>query len=179
MGSSARGRLIDTDQVGQRAMEDETVRNRIRAEIARNDVVLLMKGTPQIPQCGFSAIRQGRQEVFQLADHSKALCEAGIRRRLRHRARDVSKRRTPEALARQGRDSREIGARSMYRGSMAQITDIKDGLRINEESLQPRPWPAFPLPVPKTESIARDRAPVPSGWPRGLSERMSGGALPW
>ncbi len=55
MGSSARGRLIDTDQVGQRAMEDETVRNRIRAEIARNDVVLFMKGTPQIPQCGFSA----------------------------------------------------------------------------------------------------------------------------
>jgi monothiol glutaredoxin len=36
-------------------MEDETVRNRIWAEIARNDVVLLMKGTPQIPQCGFSA----------------------------------------------------------------------------------------------------------------------------
>ncbi len=36
-------------------MEDETVRNRIRAEIARNDVVLFMKGTPQIPQCGFSA----------------------------------------------------------------------------------------------------------------------------
>ena len=50
MGSSARGRLIDTDQVGQRAMEDETVRNRIRAEIARNDVVLFMKGTAQIPQ---------------------------------------------------------------------------------------------------------------------------------
>ena len=37
-------------------MEDETVRNRIRAEIARNDVVLFMKGTPQIPQCGFSAV---------------------------------------------------------------------------------------------------------------------------
>jgi hypothetical protein len=67
----------------------------------------------------------------------------------------------------------------MYRGSMAQMADIKDGLRINEESLQPRPWPAFPLPVPKTEAIARDRAPVPSGWPRGLSERMKGGALPW
>ena len=67
----------------------------------------------------------------------------------------------------------------MYRGSMAQVADIKDGLRINEESPQPRPWRAFPLPVPKTESIARDRAPVPLGWPRGLSERMSGGALPW
>ena len=64
----------------------------------------------------------------------------------------------------------------MYRGSMAQMADIKDGLRINEESLQPRPRPAFPLPVPKT---ARDRASVPSGWPRGLSECMSGGALPW
>ena len=36
-------------------MEDEAVRNRIGAEIARNDVVLFMKGTPQIPQCGFSA----------------------------------------------------------------------------------------------------------------------------
>ena len=202
MGSSARGRLIDTDQVGQRAMEDETVRNRIRAEIARNDVVLFMKGTPQIsamrllgggnrdpvaPRCQLHRRQRarrrrdssGRQEVFQLADHSTALCEAGIRRRLRHRARDVSERRTSEALARQGRDGREIGARSMYRGSMAQMADIKDGLRINEESLQPRPWPAFPLPVPKTESIARDRAPVPLGWPRGLSERMSGGALPW
>ena len=58
----------------------------------------------------------------------------------------------------------------MYRGSMAQMADIKDGLRINEESLQPRLRPAFPLPVRKTESIARDRAPVPSGWPRGLSD---------
>ena len=35
MGSSARGRLIDSDQLGQRAMEDETVRNRIRAERIR------------------------------------------------------------------------------------------------------------------------------------------------
>ena len=49
----------------------------------------------------------------------------------------------------------------MYRGSMAQMADIKDGLRINEESPQPRPWRALPLPVRKTESIARDRAPVP------------------
>jgi hypothetical protein len=46
----------------------------------------------------------------------------------------------------------------MYRGSMAQMAEIKDGLWINKESLQPRPWPAFPLPVPKTESIARDIA---------------------
>jgi hypothetical protein len=67
----------------------------------------------------------------------------------------------------------------MYRGSMAQMADIKDGLRMNEESLQPRPWPAFPLPVPKTESIARDRAPVPSGWAERTIGRMSGGALPW
>lgn len=36
-------------------MVDEAVRSRIRAEIARNDVVLFMKGTPQFPQCGFSA----------------------------------------------------------------------------------------------------------------------------
>ena len=66
----------------------------------------------------------------------------------------------------------------MYQDSMAQTVDIKDGPGINEESLQPRSWPAFPLPVPTTESIARDCARVPSGWPRELSERMSGGALP-
>jgi len=36
-------------------MENAAVRNRIRAEVARNDVLLFMKGTPQFPQCGFSA----------------------------------------------------------------------------------------------------------------------------
>ena len=36
-------------------MQDEAVRNRIGAEIAQSDVVLFMKGTPQSPECGFSA----------------------------------------------------------------------------------------------------------------------------
>jgi monothiol glutaredoxin len=36
-------------------MQDEAVLNRIEAEIARSDVVLFMKGTPQSPKCGFSA----------------------------------------------------------------------------------------------------------------------------
>jgi len=32
-----------------------TVHDRIAADIAANDVVLFMKGTPVFPQCGFSA----------------------------------------------------------------------------------------------------------------------------
>lgn len=34
---------------------DETVAQRIRADIDANDVVVFMKGTPTFPQCGFSA----------------------------------------------------------------------------------------------------------------------------
>lgn len=36
-------------------MENPSVRDRIAAQIARSDVVLFMKGTPESPQCGFSA----------------------------------------------------------------------------------------------------------------------------
>ncbi len=36
-------------------MTDNQVLDRIGEEIAANDVVLFMKGTPQFPQCGFSA----------------------------------------------------------------------------------------------------------------------------
>ena len=36
-------------------MNDNPVFERIGAEISENDVVLFMKGTPQFPQCGFSA----------------------------------------------------------------------------------------------------------------------------
>jgi monothiol glutaredoxin len=32
-----------------------TAQDRIRSDIAENDVVLFMKGTPVFPQCGFSA----------------------------------------------------------------------------------------------------------------------------
>jgi len=34
---------------------DQTVIDRIKADITDNDVVLYMKGTPVFPQCGFSA----------------------------------------------------------------------------------------------------------------------------
>ena len=90
----------------------ETTRNfmsnsaheRIRTDIAENDVVLFMKGTPVFPQCGFSAAvvqilsdlgvkfkgveRAGRsgdppghQGILELADDPAALCEGRIRRR--------------------------------------------------------------------------------------------------
>ncbi len=36
-------------------MTDNQVLDRIGEEIAADDVVLFMKGTPQFPQCGFSA----------------------------------------------------------------------------------------------------------------------------
>lgn len=36
-------------------MSDNRVFERIGAKISENDVVLFIKGTPQFPQCGFSA----------------------------------------------------------------------------------------------------------------------------
>jgi monothiol glutaredoxin len=36
-------------------MSDNPVFERIKQEVASNDVVLFMKGTPVFPQCGFSA----------------------------------------------------------------------------------------------------------------------------
>ncbi len=38
-------------------MTDNQVLDRIGEEIAADDVVLFMKGTPQVPQCGFSAAK--------------------------------------------------------------------------------------------------------------------------
>ena len=87
-------------------------RERIEKLIAENPVVLFMKGTPDFPQCGFSGrvvqilgylgapvvgvnvledadIRQGVKEYRELADHSPALHQGRIRRRRRHRDRDV------------------------------------------------------------------------------------------
>ena len=40
-------------------MLDETTKNRLDNEIASEDVVLFMKGTPVFPQCGFSAAVTG------------------------------------------------------------------------------------------------------------------------
>ncbi len=36
-------------------MTDQTVFDRIKQDVASNDVVLFMKGSPVFPQCGFSA----------------------------------------------------------------------------------------------------------------------------
>jgi monothiol glutaredoxin len=40
---------------GDRTMLDDTTKQRIEQDIASEDVVLYMKGTPVFPQCGFSA----------------------------------------------------------------------------------------------------------------------------
>ncbi len=40
-----------------------TADDRIKADIASNDIVLFMKGTPAMPQCGFSAT------VVHILDH--------------------------------------------------------------------------------------------------------------
>ncbi len=94
-----------------------TVSERIQSDITENPVMLYMKGNAMFPQCGFSArvvqilthmgvpfqtanvledaeLRDGVKAVLQLADHSPALRQGRIRRRLRHRDRDVPVRRT-------------------------------------------------------------------------------------
>jgi hypothetical protein len=91
-----------------------TIQDKIREQVTSNRVVLYMKGTPQFPQCGFSAttveilkrcgvtdyqaidvlqdpeIRQGNQGLRKLADDSAALSQRRIHRRLRYPERDVS-----------------------------------------------------------------------------------------
>ena len=93
------------------------VTDRIKADVESNDIVLFMKGTPAMPQCGFSAtvihildhvgvkykavnvladpeIRQRHQGILELADDPPALREGRIRRRLRHHQGNVRERRT-------------------------------------------------------------------------------------
>ena len=101
-------------------------------EVKTNDVVLFMKGTPQFPMCGFSGqvvqildylgvpykglnvlendeLRNGIKSLFQLADHPAALRQGRIRRRLRHRPRNVPGRRT--ARPDEGKGPRREGKR--------------------------------------------------------------------
>ena len=103
----------------------------IANEVKSNDVVLFMKGTPQFPQCGFSGqvvqildhigvgykglnvlesaeLRDGIKDLFELADHSAALCEGRVRRRLRYHPRDVPGRRIAAASLREGRRRRGL-----------------------------------------------------------------------
>ena len=44
-------------------MSDNAVHDAIKAKVDANDVMLFMKGTPQFPQCGFSAA------VVQILDY--------------------------------------------------------------------------------------------------------------
>ena len=44
-------------------MSDDPIFDRIREQISESDVVLYMKGTPVVPQCGFSA------QVIQILTH--------------------------------------------------------------------------------------------------------------
>ena len=97
-----------------------TIHDTIHDQVTKHPVVLYMKGTPQFPQCGFSATvaeilkrcgvdrvflgqRPGRrrdppghQGIRELADDPAALRQRRVRRRLRHRARDVRDRRAAE-----------------------------------------------------------------------------------
>ena len=93
-------------------MSEQDVQDWIGKQIAANDVVLFMKGTSEMPQCGFSmqvaqilghlgvdyedinvlddmSVREGRQGLLKLADGSAALCQRRVCWRLRYRARDV------------------------------------------------------------------------------------------
>ena len=89
------------------------IQDTIKDQVTHNRVVLYMKGTPQFPQCGFSATvaemlkrcgvteymsvnvlqddgdPPGHQGILELADDSAALRQRRVRRRLRHHARDV------------------------------------------------------------------------------------------
>ena len=114
----------------------ETSRTRFASRSRAIRVVLYMKGTPQFPQCGFSATvaeilkrcgvddyvavnvlagpgdPPGHQGVRELADDSAALRQRRVRRRLRHPARDVPGGRAAAAA----REAAGLIRRSLARG---------------------------------------------------------------
>ena len=96
-------------------MADEVL-SKIEEKVKNNKVMVYMKGTPDFPQCGFSAhtveilrsygvpVRDRRcarrcggagrhQAILELADDSAGLYRRQVRRRLRHRARAARARR--------------------------------------------------------------------------------------
>ena len=140
-------------------------------EVKGNDVVLFMKGTPQFPMCGFSGqvvqildhlgvtykglnvleyddLRNGIKSLLQLADHPAALRQGRVRRRLRHRARDVPGGRAADAAQGQGR--RHEGARPpetfalFYsrvpspRGASSALRDLSGRLKRTTEGISAR-----------------------------------------
>ena len=96
-------------------MSDE-VQDSIRDTVAANEVVLFMKGTKSMPQCGFSSrvagvlnyldvefkdvnvledegIREGIKVFLRLAHNSSTLHQGRVRRRMRHHHGDDADRR--------------------------------------------------------------------------------------
>ena len=82
----------------------------IKADVEANDVVLFMKGTASMPQCGFSSRVAGvlnylgvqYKDVNVLADDPAALRQGRVHRRLRHRHRDGAVGRARRALRGEG-----------------------------------------------------------------------------
>ena len=95
---------------------------RIKSQLATQPVVLFMKGTPDFPQCGFSAqtvaalravgaqfhavnifedpeLRDALKRYSNWPTYPAALRQRRADRRLRHRARDVPERRAQGLLA--------------------------------------------------------------------------------
>jgi hypothetical protein len=84
------------------------IKEDIQATIDKNDVVLFMKGTPDIPQCGFSG------QVVQIMNYlgvsyAPVNCLASDEIRLRHCPGNVSVGRTRGASDGQGRPLQAAG----------------------------------------------------------------------
>ena len=120
-----------------------SIQDKIRDQVTANRVVLYMKGTPQFPQCGFSAtaveilkrcgvtdylavdvlqdpeIRQGIKDYANWPTIPAALRERRVRRRLRHPAGDVPGGRAAaaprQAAGLSSAGSRRAGARAVPR----------------------------------------------------------------
>ena len=111
------------------ALEETPAHPASPSSSTNNRVVLFMKGTRSFPQCGFSAtvvqilddlvpeyqtvnvlkdpdLREGIKAVLELADHPAAVRRREVRRRLRHRARDVRVGRAAGAARRAGAQRR-------------------------------------------------------------------------
>ena len=109
-------------------MSEQAVHDWIRKQIAANDVVLFMKGTKAMPQCGFSGqvvqilqylgvdykdvnvledmgIRDGIKSFTQWPTIPAALRQGRVRRRLRHHPRDVPAGRAAGPDGREGRQA--------------------------------------------------------------------------
>ncbi len=131
-----------------------SVQDDIRKQVTTNPVVLYMKGTPDFPQCGFSAtavqilkacgvpdlfsvnvledpdIRQGIKEFANWPTIPQLYVGGRVRWRLGHHARDVPERRVAEAG--EGEGHRLIGTALAHVGS-------RPSCRLRHFCAEPRP----------------------------------------